>query len=367
MLLNEIVFSENDRIAVIAPHPDDECLGAAAALLKATERTDIYVMTDGSHGCKEHSIEEECAVRKRYFEAEMEYLKPHAWHWLGVEDTKLKEHSEIAEEIDFTKYTKIFMPDMDSLHPDHVAAAKMCCNAIRKQGSEAECYYYEVCTPLHKASHYIDITDVEEEKRKLIRFHSNQRKQEQIALALNAFRASQMINHDYKFVECYERVDVYSGPDIPDVLIKLYSLKEDPEVFRRIEDNGVEIKRVMPMDTTKVYEFIREKFAQAWADECLPSIITGDCYVAVRGRDIVGFHAIETPAKGFIGPIGVLPEERRSGIARALVLNGLKAMRAKGYKYAVAGMSHPRSVLMLKSIADIVLIPDSFGSYGDRI
>ena len=367
MLLNEIVFSENDRIAVIAPHPDDECLGAAAALLKATERTDIYVMTDGSHGCKEHSIEEECAVRKRYFEAEMEYLKPHAWHWLGVEDTKLKEHSEIAEEIDFTKYTKIFMPDMDSLHPDHVAAAKMCCNAIRKQGSEAECYFYEVCTPLHKTSHYIDITDVEEEKRKLIRCHGDQSKQEQIALALNAFRASQMIYHDYKYVECYESVDVYSGPDIPDVLIKLYSLKDDPEVFRRIEENGLKIKRVIPMDTTKVYEFIRDKFAQAWADECLPSIINGDCYVAVRGREIVGFQTVETPAKGLVGPIGVLPEERRNGIARALSLNGLKAMRAKGYKYAVAGMTHPRSVPMLKSIADIVLIPDSSGSYDDKI
>ena len=46
----EIVLRDDDRIAVIAPHPDDECLGA--------------------------------------------------------EDTKLKSHREIAGQIDFSPYTK---------------------------------------------------------------------------------------------------------------------------------------------------------------------------------------------------------------------------------------------------------------------
>ena len=57
-----IVFQDNDRIAVIAPHPDDECLGTAAVLLLAPERTDIYVLTDGSHGNPEKSIEEEAEI-----------------------------------------------------------------------------------------------------------------------------------------------------------------------------------------------------------------------------------------------------------------------------------------------------------------
>ena len=42
-----IVFEKNDRIAVIAPHPDDECLGAAAPLILAPDRTDVFVLTDG--------------------------------------------------------------------------------------------------------------------------------------------------------------------------------------------------------------------------------------------------------------------------------------------------------------------------------
>ena len=65
-----IVFQDNDRIAVIAPHPDDECLGTAAVLLLAPERTDIYVLTDGSHGNPEKSIEEEAEIRRKQFEAD---------------------------------------------------------------------------------------------------------------------------------------------------------------------------------------------------------------------------------------------------------------------------------------------------------
>ena len=84
-----IVFKKDDRIAVVAPHPDDECLGAAAALILAPDRTDIYVLTDGSHGNPEKSIEEEREIRRAQFDAEMEAVKPHAWEWLGYEDTTL--------------------------------------------------------------------------------------------------------------------------------------------------------------------------------------------------------------------------------------------------------------------------------------
>ena len=156
----EIVFTSDDSIAIIAPHPDDECLGAAAALLMAPDRTDVYVLTDGSHGSPDRSIREEAAIRKKQFEAEMTVARPRSWRWLGYEDTKLLENIKAASEIDFTKYTKVFLPWSESLHPDHRAAAKMCQAEIYKQKSRAECYTYEICAPFHDPTHYIDITDV---------------------------------------------------------------------------------------------------------------------------------------------------------------------------------------------------------------
>lgn len=114
----KLEFTDKDRIAVIAPHPDDECLGASAALLLAPSQTDIFVLTDGSRGFKERSFEEEAAVRRAQFEAEMQYVRPHSYMWLGCEDTKMSQHPEIVRQIDFTPYTIIFLPWSESFHPD---------------------------------------------------------------------------------------------------------------------------------------------------------------------------------------------------------------------------------------------------------
>ena len=213
----EIVFQPDDRIAIIAPHPDDECLGASAALLKAPDRTDVFVMTDGSHGYSGRTIEEEAAVRRAQFEAEMEYVKPRSWQWMGYEDTKLAEHQHAADQIDFTVYTKIFLPWIRSLHPDHRAAAQICRAAIRKQKAKAECFSYETNAPFHIPTHFVDLTGLEEEKRKLAAFHVDQAEQPPITLSLNRFRAAQMLwREDVTFVECYLKIDAYDLSESPD-------------------------------------------------------------------------------------------------------------------------------------------------------
>ena len=298
----------------------------------------------------------------------MTVARPRSWRWLGYEDTKLLENIKAASEIDFTKYTKVFLPWSESLHPDHRAAAKMCQAEIYKQKSRAECYTYEICAPFHDPTHYIDITDVMDRKRELIRCHADQAGQEEIVTALNRLRAAQMTKHpQYRYVEAYQKVNTEAQRGYSDILIKLYGYNDDPAIYKRIEDQGVRIKRVMPMNITPVYEFIKDRFARAWADESLPALINGDCFVAVRGKDLLGFHVIEASARGFVGPLGVVPEARRMGIGQALVLAAVKAMREKGYRYAIGGMSHPWGHASVEGVASSMLIPDSGGSYEDML
>ena len=369
-MIQPILFHEQDSIAVIAPHPDDECLGAASALLMAADRTDIYVLTDGSHGNPAKTVEEEAAIRKRQFEAEIEYVRPRSWHWLGVEDTKLASNLHALDEFDFSGYTKIFMPWIDSMHPDHVAAAQMCRSVIRKQKLSAECWSYEITAPFYNPTHYIDISSIAEEKRKLIRFHEDQLggDQEGITMSLNAFRGAWLQKKPRcASAEAFLRVDAWDYADTPDLLLKLYEINDDPKVMERIEKEGIRIKRVMPMNITKVYNFIKDNFAPAWADECLPAVLGGNCYVAVREHELLGFIAVDVPSKNFLGPIGVLPTERHKGIAKALDLTGMKALRAKGYQYAISGMVHPWGRRLDEEITKLIPIPDSAGSYRDML
>ena len=363
-----IVFKENDRIAVIAPHPDDECLGAAAALILAPDRTDIYVLTDGSHGNPEMSIVEEAKIRRLQFEAEMEAVKPRSWKWFGFEDTTLTKRQDLADGIDFTPYTKIFLPWIQSAHPDHRAAALRCCKAIGRQKAQAECFMYEIVTPFYRPTHCIDITELVEEKRRLIRFHVDQNEQEEINLTLNLFRGAQMLSDPKcKYAECYLKVDARKIGYNPDLIAKLYTLREDPALEASLAEKGIKIKRVMSPDFTLVYEFIRDKFAPSWADEALAAMMNGVCYVATRDGSILAFGCAGGIAPDYAGPGGTVPEARGLGINRLLVQKSYRYLKDRGFQYAINGSVSPEQRRIVEKVADVFAVEDSQGAYGDLL
>ena len=69
---------------------------------------------------------------------------------------------------------------------------------------------YELNAPFRNPTHFINITSIEKEKRKLVRFHADQVDQENITLSLNAFRAAQLISKpDIRFAECFLKINPY--------------------------------------------------------------------------------------------------------------------------------------------------------------
>ena len=367
-MTEELKFNENDVIAVIAPHPDDECLGASAALIMAPKQTDVYVLSDGSHGDPEKSIEEEAAIRKAQFDAEMEYVKPRKAVWLGYEDTKLAKHEEAADEIDFTQYTKVFLPWNESLHPDHRAACDICCKAMQRQKAEPECYIYEVNAPFHKPTHFIDITDIIDEKRKLIDFHKDQLEQKEMTVSLNRFRAAQLLSKtSVEYAEGYLKVNPNEIAYNDDLLVKLFAFKEDYGLYERLEEKGIRIKTVIPCDITPVYDFIKENFSRGWADEALPAMMSGTCYIAVKGKKIIAFGCAEATAKAYIGPCGTSVEARGMGLYRALSQRCYRHLIEQGYKYAIVGMAAPTVWKIHKDLGDAQRIERSRGAYDNLL
>ena len=135
VMKDEILFTNDDSVAIIAPHPDDECIGAAGVLIKIPSQTDVYVVTDGCYGNKNRSAKEEARFRREWFEEEMSIVKPRNWFWLGIEDTKVSDNLDFATQIDFKRYTKVFLPWGKSLHPDHRATYESCLSQIKQQNA----------------------------------------------------------------------------------------------------------------------------------------------------------------------------------------------------------------------------------------
>ena len=209
MILDLLKIAEDERVVVVAPHPDDESLGVGGVLLNHPGQADVFIVSDGSLGNPAVDPAEMAARRKAEFERAMAIARPRNAHWLGFPDAHLAEHPECADAIDFTRYAKAFLPWTDSLHPDHRALGRFCLSNIREQNAGCEAYLYEVQAPFRCPTHFFDITDVVERKRELIGCYEStlaQYPQDEVTLALNKFRSCQR-EEPARWCECFLHVN----------------------------------------------------------------------------------------------------------------------------------------------------------------
>ena len=152
-----------------------------------------------------------------------------------------------------------------------------------------------------------------------------------------------------------------------DILIRLYGLKDQSDLIRDLEAKGISIRRMMPVNTSETLRFITENFSEIWADEARFAMMHRNCLIAVKDHRLIGFCCIDATARGYFGPIGVIPEMRGQGVARGLLYKAMLAMKDMGYKYAVAGMVRESFARNILRNWDALVIPESEGSYEDMI
>lgn len=118
-----------------------------------------------------------------------------------------------------------------------------------------------------------------------------------------------------------------------DMIVSLYHLPgcELPE--------GVKIKRAFICDRECILRFVEQYFEKSWVHEVEHALIqdVSKCFIATENGRLLGFACFDATAKGFFGPIGVLPESRGRNIGKALLLRTLHAMEEHGYGYAIIG------------------------------
>lgn len=119
-----------------------------------------------------------------------------------------------------------------------------------------------------------------------------------------------------------------------DMLVNLTTLPQLPSL-----PAGIKLKRAFPGDKNIILDFIKNNFQESWRNEAEYALMQNPpaCFVATENGKLLGFACYDASAKGFFGPIGVLPSERGKGIGAALLIHTLKAMRAAGYGYSIIG------------------------------
>jgi GNAT superfamily N-acetyltransferase len=128
-----------------------------------------------------------------------------------------------------------------------------------------------------------------------------------------------------------------------DMLVKLYELKRDPALDRRMTSHGIVIRRVLAPELPALTAWIEPRFGAGWAAEATAATMRQPptCFIAIQADQLIGFACHEATAKGFFGPTGVDQAARGKGVGHALLLETLLDMHAQGYAYGVIGGAGP--------------------------
>lgn len=149
-----------------------------------------------------------------------------------------------------------------------------------------------------------------------------------------------------------------------DMLVKLYDLQPNPDLDRRMQAEGVTIRRALVPELSGICAWIEPRFGAGWAAEATAAIMRQPvtCWFAHEGETLLGFACHEATMKGFFGPTGVDENARGRGIGHALLIRTLLDMRDQGYGYAIIGGAGPMGFYE-KSVGAIAIPGSSPGIY----
>lgn len=219
----EVNFKKTDKILIVSPHPDDETIGCGGLLAKYGPQCDILILTDGRLGNieKYKDTDKLIALRKQELNNAMKIAKVNNIFFLDIEDSTLSMNKDKVKSFNIVDYDYIFVPNRYETHSDHKPVLKIITSMKSSQRSKAQIYEYEVWTPLHNPTWNLNISDVVDIKKQMLKEYKSQISEKdyvKASIGLNAYRG---LACDYKYAEAYTN-SAYS-----DFAGKIYEMMPD--------------------------------------------------------------------------------------------------------------------------------------------
>lgn len=189
-----LYIAENEKALLLAPHADDESIGAGGTLAKYHKNFDVICLTNGVKGLKSLPPEEAAKVRKEEFLNAMKIADVNSAQVLDIDDRDVIAGYDELAKTDISNYDYIFVPNLIDTHKDHKSVAilvkKLLENKPHKK--EIQIVFYEVWSTLALPNRVIDISDTVEIKVKMLEAHKSQmalRNYAPASIGLSEYRA----------------------------------------------------------------------------------------------------------------------------------------------------------------------------------
>ena len=182
---------EGGAALVVAPHPDDECIGAGGATLLHRDQGDpvtVVAVTDGSASrAVAGPPRARAAVRRREMAAACEALDV-SLTWLGLLEGQWEPEAARAGLAPLIADADIlYLPSIVDFHPEHLAVARLAAGLLHPHQSVR---VYELGVPLSPTltTMLADTTAVHERAAAALGRHASQRRAWQPLARRNAYR-----------------------------------------------------------------------------------------------------------------------------------------------------------------------------------
>lgn len=202
----ELIISPQNKCLCLCPHADDESIGMGGLLSLYPDNFEVILLTDGRKGIKDLSVEEVIKTRENEFECAMNTANIKKYSFYKIEDKKLADNFELFKKIDLSSYDYIFLPNIIDQHPDHKAVSLLLNQKLTdstKVKNTLQICFYEVWSSLGFVNAFVDISNVVDFKKNMIRCYQSQTSQkdyEYHALGLNQYRG---MLKDNKYTEAF--------------------------------------------------------------------------------------------------------------------------------------------------------------------
>ena len=198
---------QGKRILVLAPHPDDDVFGAGGTLLKSI-RAGAKVKTVCITSGEQKGAAEIAAVREKETRNAAHVLKNEVEFWQYPARTwRVEEAIEDRLRIAVAQWNPdtVFLPFLADDHEDHRRTSELLDQAFKDASPSCEIWAYQVYSTV-LPNVIVDITDVKEEKLRLVAMHKSQmahRDWVHYISGLNAFNSRFLKTRERRWAEMF--------------------------------------------------------------------------------------------------------------------------------------------------------------------
>lgn len=181
-------MSENKKVLVIAPHPDDESIGCGGTLLRHVKDGDtvqVVFLTSGEKGGHGLSVAETIRVREAEARKAAKILGVRHLEFWRLPDGAVRPSRDAVDRLrkklqEFQPHT-IYVTHECEMHPDHRGAVRLLMSSLQsvRRRKHAKAWTptmlgYEVWTPIQKLDDIVDISEFMDKKLRAVRAYRSQ-------------------------------------------------------------------------------------------------------------------------------------------------------------------------------------------------